>query len=132
MKDNVTLINTGRGAQVDEEALCDFLESHPGACAVLDVTDPEPVPAGSRLYGIPNLFLTPHIAGSYGDEVVRLPLAEYALLVKGYYREGMSNQEYLDRQDEYTLTFFLDEGVWLDAYILINSWRVVVNNTELN
>jgi hypothetical protein len=67
-----------------------------------------------------------------GDEVVRLPLAEYALLVKGYYREGMSDQEYLDRQDEYTLTFFLDEGVWLDAYILINSWRVVVNNTELN
>lgn len=77
MKDTVTLINTGRGAQVDEEALCDFLESHPAACAVLDVTDPEPVPAGSRLYGIPNLFLTPHIAGSYGDEVVRL--AEYML-----------------------------------------------------
>ena len=72
MKDTVTLINTGRGAQVDEDALCDFLESHPAACAVLDVTDPEPVPAGSRLYTLPNLFLTPHVAGSYGDEVVRL------------------------------------------------------------
>ena len=67
-----------------------------------------------------------------GDEVVRIPLAEYALLVKGKYREQMSNQEYLDRQDEYSLTFFLNEGVWLDAYILINTWRVVLNNTELN
>ena len=67
-----------------------------------------------------------------GEEVVRLPLAEYAVLVKGNYRDGMSAQEYLDRQDEYTLTFFLDEGVWLDTYILINSWRVVLNNTELN
>ena len=67
-----------------------------------------------------------------GDEVVRIPLAEYALLVKGKYREQMSNQEYLDRQDEYTLTFFLNEGVWLDAYILINTWRVVLNDTELN
>ena len=67
-----------------------------------------------------------------GEEVVRIPLAEYALLVKGKYREQMSNQEYLDRQDEYSLTFFLDEGVWLDTYILINSWRVVLNDTELN
>jgi hypothetical protein len=67
-----------------------------------------------------------------GEEVVRIPLAEYALLIKGKYREQMSNQEYLDRQDEYSLTFFLDEGVWLDTYILINSWRVVLNNTELN
>ena len=67
-----------------------------------------------------------------GEEVVRIPLADYALLVKGHYREHMGNQEYLDRQDEYVLTFFLDEGVWLDTYILINSWRVVLNDTELN
>ncbi|MBO7264506.1 MAG: FimB/Mfa2 family fimbrial subunit [Alistipes sp.] len=67
-----------------------------------------------------------------GEMVASLPLAEYALLVKGYHNESMGNQEYLDRQDEYTLTFFLDEGVWLDAYILINSWRVVINNAELN
>jgi hypothetical protein len=66
-----------------------------------------------------------------GEDIVRLPLTEYALLVKGYYREGMSNQEYLDRQDEYTLTFFLDEGEWVSSVIYINSWRVVINNTEL-
>ncbi|MBO7242238.1 MAG: FimB/Mfa2 family fimbrial subunit [Alistipes sp.] len=67
-----------------------------------------------------------------GEELVRLPLAEYALLVKGYYRENMGDQEYLDRQDEYTMTLFLDEGEWVSSYILINSWRVVLNDTGLN
>ena len=65
------------------------------------------------------------------EDVLRLPLAEYALLVKGNYNRSMSNQEYLDRQDEYTLTFFLDEGEWVSSVIYINSWRVVFNNTEL-
>jgi hypothetical protein len=66
-----------------------------------------------------------------GEELVRLPLADYALLVKGYYRQNMSDQEYLDRQDEYTMTLFLDEGEWVSSVILINSWRVVLNDTGL-
>ena len=66
-----------------------------------------------------------------GEDLVRLPLADYALLVKGYYRQNMSDQEYLDRQDEYSLTLFLDEGEWVSSYILINSWRVILNNTDL-
>ena len=67
-----------------------------------------------------------------GEDVFRIPLADYALLVKGNYREGMGDQEYLDRQDEYTMTFFLDEGEWVSSVIYINSWRVVLNNSELN
>ena len=66
-----------------------------------------------------------------GEELVRLPLADYALLVKGYYRKDMSDQEYLDRQDEYTMTLFLDEGEWVSSVIYINSWRVVLNDTGL-
>ena len=62
----------------------------------------------------------------------RIPVADYALLVKGHYRENMSDQEYLDRQDEYTMTFFLDEGEWVSSFIYINSWRVVLNDTGLN
>ena len=67
-----------------------------------------------------------------GEEVLRLPLADYALIVKGNYHKDMTNQEYLDRQDEYSLTLFLDEGEWVSSQIVINGWRVVINNTELN
>lgn len=67
-----------------------------------------------------------------GEDVCRIPFADYALLVKGNYRKDMGDQEYLDRQDEYTMTFFLDEGEWVSSAIYINSWRVVLNNTELN
>ena len=66
-----------------------------------------------------------------GEDVFRIPLVDYALLVKGNYREKMDDQEYLDRQDEYTMTFFLDEGEWVSSVIYINSWRVVLNDTEL-
>lgn len=67
-----------------------------------------------------------------GEQVLRIPLADYALLVKGNYHTAMGEQEYLDRQDEYSLTLFLDEGEWVSAQIVINGWRVVINDTELN
>ena len=66
-----------------------------------------------------------------GEEVLKLPLAKYALLVKGNYNEDMGDQEYLDRQDEYSLTLFLDEGEWVSAQIYINGWRIVLNDTGL-
>ena len=75
MQETVTFLNTGRGAQVDEEALAEFMAYHPFATAVLDVTDPEPPLPTSPLFGKMNIYLTPHIAGSSGDEVHRL--AEY-------------------------------------------------------
>jgi hypothetical protein len=67
-----------------------------------------------------------------GKDVFRIPVADYALLVKGNYRKDMGDQEYLDRQDEYTMTFFLDGGEWVSSVIYINSWRVVLNDTDLN
>lgn len=75
MKPFSTFINTGRGAQVDEDGLIAVLENDRTITAVLDVTDPEPPVAGSKLYTLPNVFLTPHIAGSSGNEVQRM--AEY-------------------------------------------------------
>lgn len=42
--------------------------------AILDVTDPEPLPGDSILYELPNVFLTPHISGSQGNESVRMGL----------------------------------------------------------
>lgn len=72
-----TFINTGRGAQVVEDDLVKALTERPDLTAVLDVTHPEPSPTGHPFYSLPNCFLTPHIAGSLGGEVVRM--AEYML-----------------------------------------------------
>lgn len=72
MKDNATFINTGRGAQVIEDDLIQALVSHPNRTALLDVTEPEPPVKSSRLYSLGNVFLTPHIAGSMGNEVRRM------------------------------------------------------------
>jgi phosphoglycerate dehydrogenase-like enzyme len=70
-----TFLNTGRGAQVVEEDLVRALTERKDLTAVLDVTDPEPSPLDHPFYTLPNCFLTPHIAGSLGGEVVRM--AEY-------------------------------------------------------
>jgi len=72
MKPYATFINTGRGAQVVESELCDVLRARPDITAILDVTDPEPPVADSPFYSLPNCILTPHIAGSKGDEVHRM------------------------------------------------------------
>ena len=67
-----------------------------------------------------------------GKAVFSIPFIDYALLVKGFYNRDMDDQEYLDRQDVYDMVIFLDEGDrWLDAYIYINSWKVVLQNSEL-
>jgi phosphoglycerate dehydrogenase-like enzyme len=83
--DGGVLINTSRGALVDHEALtAELVSGRLGA--VLDVTEPEPLPAGSPLYDLPNVFLTPHIAGSLGNELARLGrtvVEELALLNAG-------------------------------------------------
>ena len=72
MKPNATFINTGRGAQVDENALIQAMIDEPDRTAVLDVTFPEPPVEGSPLLTLPNIFMTPHIAGSLGKEVARM------------------------------------------------------------
>ncbi|MGH6655222.1 MAG: hydroxyacid dehydrogenase [Actinocrinis sp.] len=69
--DSGVFINTARGAIVDERALIDELESG-RISAVLDVTAEEPPADDSPLYRLPNVFLTPHIAGSLGNELSRL------------------------------------------------------------
>ena len=77
MPDNACFINTGRGAQVDEAGLIAALIDKPTRSAVLDVTWPEPPAADSPLYTLPNVYLTPHIAGSLGNEVWRMAMYAY-------------------------------------------------------
>ena len=77
LKPYSTFINTARGAQVDESALIKKLKSDPSVTALLDVTFPEPPEKGSELYTLPNCILTPHFAGSSGQEVHRM--AQYMI-----------------------------------------------------
>ena len=72
MKPDATFINTGRGAQVDEKGLCVALLQKKDRTALLDVTHPEPPKPYSPLWYLPNVFMTPHIAGSLGQEVWRM------------------------------------------------------------
>lgn len=66
-----------------------------------------------------------------GEIAARIPLRDYALLLKDGYDHEMTNEEYLDRQDEWTLTFFLDErDKWIGVSIIINSWRVVLEDID--
>lgn len=77
MLPNATFINTGRGAQVVEKDLINALKSVSTRSAVLDVTYPEPAPSDSEFLRLENVHLTPHIAGSSGNELARM--AEYML-----------------------------------------------------
>lgn len=72
MKENATFINTARGAVVRENEMIDVLKKRRDLFALLDVTWPEPPIAGSPLYTLPNVILTPHIAGSIGKECNRM------------------------------------------------------------
>ena len=72
MKPNATFINTGRGAQVVEADLIRALQEEPNRTAVLDVTWPEPPVEDSPFWTLPNVFLTPHIAGSMENERARM------------------------------------------------------------
>ena len=71
LADGVTIVNTARGALIDADALLAELTSA-RLSAVLDVTDPEPLPADSPLRRLPNVVLTPHVAGAVGGEMSRL------------------------------------------------------------
>lgn len=71
LRDHATLVNTARGSLVDTSAL--ERECASGRLnAILDVTDPEPLPADSPLYRLTNVMVTPHLAGSLGSELHRL------------------------------------------------------------
>jgi phosphoglycerate dehydrogenase-like enzyme len=72
MKPGAAFINTARGAVVEETEMVDVLLGREDLFAVLDVTHPEPPESDSKLFDLPNVFLTPHIAGSMDRECWRM------------------------------------------------------------
>lgn len=77
MPPDATFINTGRGRTLDHDELLEVFSRRDDLTALLDVTDPEPLPLSHPLRDLFNVHLTSHIAGSIGDEVARM--GEYAL-----------------------------------------------------
>ncbi len=65
-------------------------------------------------------------------EVLNIDLAWFlSLQAIGEHKDEWSNQEYLDRQDEYAMTFFIDNDVWMRARILVNGWALSLESTKL-
>ncbi|QKW10393.1 hydroxyacid dehydrogenase [Streptomyces sp. NA04227] len=71
MRPGTLVVNTARGALIDLAALTPELASG-RLDAVLDVTDPEPLPPEHPLWELPNVMLSPHLAGAQGNEAARL------------------------------------------------------------
>jgi phosphoglycerate dehydrogenase-like enzyme len=99
MHDGAWLVNTARGSLVDTDALTRECVAR-RLNALIDTPDPEPLPADSPLYDLPNVVLTPHVAGSLGSEVSRmgdLAVAEIRRFVAGDALAHEVRAEDLDR-----------------------------------
>ncbi|GAB3973934.1 hydroxyacid dehydrogenase [Plantactinospora veratri] len=99
LPDGATVVNTARGSLVDTVALTEQCRSG-RIDAVLDVTEPEPLPADHPLLRLPNVLVTPHLAGSQGHELRRLgehAVAEVARLTNGQPLAGRVRGRDLDR-----------------------------------
>lgn len=65
LKPTARLINVGRGSTLDQDALCNALREGRLAGAALDVMSPEPLPADSQVWDVPNLIISPHMSGDH-------------------------------------------------------------------
>ena len=95
MKPSAIIVNLSRGGVIDQDALIAALKEGRLAGAGLDVTDPEPLPAGHPLWDTPNVLLTPHFTAALPDKTER----SLATIIENIrrYRDG---QEMLNRLRE--------------------------------
>jgi len=91
------LVNIGRGPQLDTAALVDALEREHLAGAILDVVDPEPLPAGHALWHHPRVLLTPHVAGMTRPETA----ARVVIEAIRAHRRGEPPAGLVDRSSRY-------------------------------
>ncbi len=99
MRPTAYLINISRGDVVDEEALIHALDEHWIAGAGLDVFTTEPLPTDSRLWELPNVILSPHIAGGMEDYVMRA--TERFVENLGRYLSGKKLRNVVDKKRGY-------------------------------
>lgn len=95
MKPGAVLINVARGPVVETEALVEALRAG-RISAALDVFDTQPLPADSPLWSLPNVILTPHVAGITEDSMARMGAVvadETARILQGGLPENLRNPE---------------------------------------
>ncbi len=88
MKKGSYLVNIARGKIADTEAICDLLNSSHLAGAALDVTMPEPLPKGHRLWDCENAIITPHVSGGYNAEITNHLIIEHICENLNRYKKG--------------------------------------------
>lgn len=100
MPTGACFINTGRGATVCEEEMIEVLQHRRDITAFLDVTHPEPPAPDSPLLRMPNVFLSPHIAGTIGREVRHMAdyiITQYRRIRAGELPDGLVTLEKFDQ-----------------------------------
>ena len=85
LKESAVVVNVGRGATIDTDALAEALEAGKIAGAALDVTDPEPLPSDHKLWKLPNVLITPHSSGNHNLPETYRRLIEIAIANFGAY-----------------------------------------------
>ena len=95
MKPGAGVINVGRASAMDYHALAEALEDGNLSGAIIDVFDPEPLPAGSPLWSVPNLIVTPHVSADDGDNYVPITLDIFLNNMRRYI-EGEPLQNLVD------------------------------------
>ena len=97
MKPDAVLLNIARGAVVDQSALIEALREKRIAAAFLDVTTPEPLPAESALWSLPNAHVTMHLSGRSQDQMYRRSAERFVANLHRWHRgEPVAPQFNLD------------------------------------
>ena len=66
-----------------------------------------------------------------GEKIIDIPLITYLSATRGFGQNWIkSDQEYLDRESNWTLMFFLQNGKWINAMVSVNAWTVRINNID--
>lgn len=101
MKPGAVVLNVGRGYIIDTEALCDALESGHLGGAGLDVTEPEPLPKGHRLWGLPTAVVTPHVSGGYHLQETHNGIVDIFVENLGHFLKGEPLRNQVDFETGY-------------------------------
>jgi D-3-phosphoglycerate dehydrogenase / 2-oxoglutarate reductase len=99
LPDGAVIVNAARGGLLDQDALCDALDSGKLRAAALDVYEPEPPPPGSRLFSTPGLVLSPHLAGASRETAERaatMAAAEVGRFLRREPLRSVANSEAMD------------------------------------